>query len=310
MTTKHSILLWVFVAAIATLLCTLPSCSQKRDKNHNKEQIVVTIPPLQGLVEEIVGDDFEVSALLPTGSSPESYSPTPSQLVKIEQAEVVFYVGTLDFEQVIMKRFARKNVNNLVDCSKGVTLIEGSCMHGRHRKHDENKAQHHHHHGSDPHIWLSPYELEVVAKNIGQAICALYPDSSKYVANSEKLIAQIRARQEAYGTQLTQANTKMFLIYHPALGYLARDYGLEQVSLEHEGKVPTPVVLANIAEKLAAEEATLPLLYQAEYPENIVKPLAEILNVNLLKINPLSSNILAEMDRIINTISTTENGTN
>ena len=79
-----------------TTLLTLMACGGTSVSK--KRQIVVSIPPLAGIVEEIVGEDFEVITLLPSGSSPESYSPTTRQIASISTAEHLFYTGVLNFE--------------------------------------------------------------------------------------------------------------------------------------------------------------------------------------------------------------------
>lgn len=288
------------IVIVVSLVLALPSCGHREVKKCEKKCMVTTIPPLQGIVKEIVGDDFEVVALLPSGSSPESYSPTPSQLVDIEEAEMVFCIGTIEFERVIMERFAKKGVNNLMYCSVGTHLIQGDCGH--------EHAGKEHNHGVDPHIWLSVYELENIAKNVANAICSNYLDSAKYKTNSQQLINKIKSRQTEYKTRIEEAQVDHFLIYHPALGYLARDYGLEQIALEDEGKAPTPAAMANIADRVERGPRKMTLIYQEEYPESVVKPLAEILDVNLVKVNLLSENILTELDKVINIISTPQDG--
>ena len=98
-----------------------------------------------------------------------------------------------------------------------------------------------------------------------------------------------------------------FVIYHPALTYFARDYGLEQISIEHEGKTPTPAALTELA-KSVNNCTSKQLLYQREYPLDVVKPTAEILKLNPIEINPLCCDILSELGRIPNILSTPSDG--
>ena len=264
------------------------SCAGRGVKGAANKQIVVTIPPLAGLVEDIVGNDFQVVTLLPSGATPESYSPTARQVAALGDAEFVFSVGTLSFEQELMQRLDHELV---VSVNKGVELLAGCCGH----EHEEGHSPHHH--AVDPHIWLSPKNLVQIVDNMAQAIVAKYPDSMHYKANSESLMAKLAERAEAYGEVLKSA-PREFLIYHPALGYLAHEYGLEQVALENEGKNPTPSALAEIVDKVQAEGIKV-LLYQQEYPLDVAKPIAEMLGVNLVEINPLDKDIIAELDRVV-----------
>lgn len=308
---KHKVMRLRFKALIyiivAIFAISMVSCSGTKQADGRK--IVVTMAPLAGLVEEIVGEDYEVSILLPSGSTPENYSPTPRQIASLEGADMVFMLGTMDFEQQIVKRFENQRNNTFVDVSDGIKLMSGCCSHSHSHEHHDCDCEHHshsehaenHHIGTDPHIWLAPGTLEVIVDNIAEEILAQNPDSTKYSANYEQLKAKLQQRKEHYREALTTA-PKAFLIYHPALGYLAEEYGLEQISLENEGKSPTPAALAEIVDRVKAEGIES-MIYQQEYPLDVVQPIAEILGVNLVEINPLSKDIIAELDRIVGALT-------
>ena len=300
------------VTNIIGVLCLVlagVSCDGRNVKSRAEKQIVVTIPPLQGLVKEIVGKDYEVACLLPAGASPETYSPTARQVSMLADAQFVFTVGTLSFEQELVGRLENQR-DKVVATAEGIELLAG-CGHSHNvaeEAHDhEAVAEHgehahsHHHHSVDPHAWLAPRELQVIVDNIAREIVAQNPDSTKYRANYEQLKAKLEQRTEAYREVLISA-PRAFLIYHPALGYLAKEYGLEQISLENEGKTPTPVALAGVVDRVE-KEGLKTMLYQQEYPISVVKPIAEILGVNLVEINPLSGDIISELDNIVKALT-------
>lgn len=291
------------------LLAGLQACGGRGGNVLSGKEIVVTIPPLQGLVREIVGDDYRVRCMLPSGSSPESYSPTARQVAALAEAEFVFAVGTLHFESELLKRaenqdFAVINtaqgIELLTGCEHTHEAVESEHSHGgeaeahRHSHNHNHKA---HHHSFDPHVWLAPEELGMIAANIAEKVIAAHPDSVKYIANYEQLKAKLEEREVRYGEML-EAAPRGFLIYHPALGYLAAEYGLEQISLENEGKSPTPASLAEVVDRVE-REGLKTMFYQQEYPLDVVKPIAEILGVNLVQINPLSGDIIGELDNIV-----------
>lgn len=274
--------------------------------------ITVSIPPLYGLTKAIVGEDFNIEILLTEGAAPETFSPTIKQISAVQNSAFFFSCNLMEFEKVVTKRISAQKSVRVINISNGCKLIENKdfdhkeeCNHSHsHVPHSNAHNEHsHHHHGAiDPHAWMSPFELEVMARNIGEAICKAYPDSVKYRTNLEGLMAEIEGRQVAYAEQLAAAGQRVFLIYHPALSYLARDYGLQQISLENEGKNPTPASLAEVVD-IVNKYGIGKMMYQVEYPYEIVKPIVDVLGVNMVQINPLSANILKELDRIINTIS-------
>lgn len=286
------------ITSIILILLTAFVALQCTHADTAKKTISVTIPPLKWIVNQIVGDDYEVNVLLPAGTSPETYSPTISQLTAVSNSDFVFTIGTLNFEQTLANSLKDNAKGQIISTSEGISLIEGTCSHAHHHDLEEH---HSHHHSIDPHVWMSNNGLLKIIDNITNALVINNPDSLSYIANAERVKSQITAQMSKAEATFNNA-PKSFLIYHPALGYFAEEYGLEQIALENEGKNPTPKSLAEIVEKVDDDNLTV-LLYQQEYPEDIVKPVADILGVNLFQINPLSEDIVAELDRVINILS-------
>lgn len=287
----------IFLAAAITAALFFGCGSRgKQTAGSERQTISVSIPPLYGLVEAIVGDDYNIEIILPEGTSPETFSPTFSQIAAVSNSEMVFVTGLLDYERAIADRLVQHTENQFINTSKGAHLIEGSCTHN----HSED-VEHTHSHGVDPHAWMSPFELEIIARNIGDAICSKHSYNKLYIANFEQLMLKIKERQITYQALINNANNTTFLIYHPALSYLARDYGLTQISLENEGKSPTPTALAAIVD-IVNKQHISSMMYQREYPIEVIKPLIDILGVNAMEINPLNKDIISELDRIVNII--------
>ena len=296
---------YILVIVLVVVAALAVGCgSRKATKTTSDKVIIVSIPPFYGLVKAIVGDDFDVQVLLPEGSSPETFSPTIRQIAAVQNSEMFLSGNLMEFEKTVTKRLSAHKSVKVINIADGCKLIEN--------EHDECECedvhQHHahshgHHHGSvDPHVWMSPFELETIARNIGDAVCMTYPDSVKYVANLQQLIDTLEARRIAYSEQLEAGGKRHFLIYHPALSYLARDYGLVQISLENEGKNPTPASLAEVVD-VVNKWGIGQMMYQSEYPQEVVEPIVDILGVNMVQINPLNTDILSELDRVINIIS-------
>lgn len=303
----------LLVISIASAMLIAVGCRSKKLTKYteNKPSITVSIPPIYGLVQAIVGEDFNIEVLLPEGAAPETFSPTIRQIAAVQNSNFFFSCNLMEFEKVVTKRIAAQKSVRVVNISNNCKLIENeqdihdsecSHQHSHDCQTDVHKGHSHHHGAVDPHAWLSPFELEAMARNIGEAICEAYPDSANYFTNLEQLITKIKERQVAYAKQLTVAGQRAFLIYHPALSYLARDYDLHQISLENEGKKPTPASLAGVID-IVDKYGIKQMMYQVEYPQAVVKPTVDILGVNMVQINPLSANVLNELDRVVNIIS-------
>lgn len=126
---------------LAALL--LAACTPEQPAGENT--FYVSIPPLRSIVEGIVGDDFKIEVLVPSGASPETFEPTPRQFVELNKAQLIFNVGLIDFETTLLGKVGDQA--KVVNLSRGIDLIAGSCSHGHHG-HDHGHA-----HGVDPHVW-------------------------------------------------------------------------------------------------------------------------------------------------------------
>ena len=280
---------------LAILFCSFIGCKDRDFKVENRA--VVSIAPLKPLVEEILGDDFEVSVLVPQGASPETFEPTAKQLREVESAKFIFGTGLLEFEQALLKRIARKE--QIVNLSEGIETIAGTCSHAHH---NHANCSHSHAHSVDPHIWCSPKSLLKMAENAYNAIAVEMPDSVKYQERYVTLSTKLLELDSDVARLSEQAKSKMFFIYHPALTYLARDYGLKQVAIEREGKEPSVKHLAEIIE-LAKNEGVKHIFYQSEFPESSVEVICKDTNTNAVEINPLEEDIFNNIRRIATLIT-------
>ena len=279
-------ILYLFIYIVLTVSCA-------GNKNQSDEKVIyVSIAPIKPIVEAIVGDDFTVEILVPAGASPESFEPTPKQFIALNKAQLVLGTGLLDFEQQLLKRI--HNQNKVVDLSRGIVTISGSCSHTHHGKHC--------HHGIDPHIWCSPKSLSIMARNAHNAIVAAMPDSVQYTAAYSALSERITTLDNEVAELASNASLPYFIIYHPALTYLARDYGLEQIAIENDGKEASAKRLAQIISK-ARVDGIKSVFYQSEFPESSVQIICEDIGANVVEINPLAEDIFTNIRDIARLIT-------
>ena len=255
-----------------------------------EDRVVVSIAPLKPLVEGILGDDFEITVLVPQGASPETFEPTPKQLHEVESARFVFGTGLLEFEQELLQRIARKE--QIVNLSEGIELIGGSCSH----------AHSGHTHGIDPHIWCSPRALLKMTSNAYNAIISDMPDSTKYKMAYNDLYIKLADLNMEVAKMCYEGSRKNFIIYHPALTYLARDYNLKQIAIEKEGKEPNAKHIAKVIQ-LARQDSIKHILYQSEFPASSVSVICEDTGATAVEINPLEENIVDNIRHIATLIT-------
>ena len=278
--------LLLLLALVAFSGCQSPAPRDERPV------IYVSIAPLKGLVERIVGNDFAVEVLVPAGASPETFEPTPRQLVALNRSQWLFAVGLIDFERSLLEKIG--NQANIIPLHEGIELIAGCCSH-----HHEG---HHHAHGIDPHIWTSPRALASMAELMHRTIHAAYPDSLRYDTQHACLQKDIASLDHRTEGRLAAAEVEEFLVYHPALTYYARDYGLRQTAIEEEGKEPSARRIGELIRR-ARTSGLHTILYQRQFPRSTVETIASDMEAEAVEFDPLAEDILGEIDRITTLIT-------
>lgn len=283
----------------------LASCSNlESSKKNEKDSIMVSVLPQKYIVENIVGEHFNVNVMIPPGASPVTYEPTPKQMKELSNSFVYFRIGHIEFEKAWMKNLASVNDEmKIIDLSKTADLIESdhSCQdHG----HDHG---HHHHHGVDPHIWTSPKEVRKQAQYILDFLIKEKPAlANEFKSNYNELIVKIDSLDAYIEKELEPYKGKKFLIFHPALSYIARDYGLEQISIEIDGKEPTPANVQKIIDT-AKEEGIKIVFVQSQFSTHNAEVIAKEIGGSVVQIDPLDpdweNGIRFITDEIVNSYS-------
>ena len=261
------------------------ACGNTAQKSE-KAIITVTIEPLRYFTEAIAGENYQVVSMVPKGSSPESYDPTPQQLVNLSKSQAYFRIGHIGFEQAWMKKLEANCPNmKIYDTSKGIDLIrDKGHWHGNHF----------HEGGVEPHIWNSTQNALIIADNIYQALCELDSTHQADYKNRLDRLKQSIQQTDAETRKLLENADSTFLIYHPALSYFARDYGLKQISIEEGGKEPSPAQLKKLIETCRNENVHT-IFVQQEFDQRNAQLIAHELGIDIVSINPLSYDWTEEM---------------
>lgn len=269
------------------LLCvaTLSGCGGN-SRQEARPSLTVSIEPLRYLVEAVAGDRFDVTVLLPAGASPETYEPTPRQLVGMNRSLAYFRVGTLGFERTRLEKI-RENAPGvlLVNVSEGVSLLPEA---------DGCGASD----GGDPHTWTSPANVRIMARHIWETLCRIDSvNADAYTLRYRRLGQRIDSVDVLMRGMLQPLRHRAFLIHHPALGYLARDYGLRQLSVEHDGKEPSAARLKQLAAICKADSVRV-VFIQREHAGRASRRLADEIGARVVEIDPLSYNWVESMSHI------------
>ncbi|MCM2270550.1 MAG: zinc ABC transporter substrate-binding protein, partial [Thermoanaerobaculia bacterium] len=240
--------------------------------------VAVSVAPQRGIVERIAGGSVEVVTLIPAGTDVESYAPSAQQMARLERAALVFFVGHrgVPLETRLIEPWLERHptVPRVTLVDDEITAVQG---------HDPAHRDGAH---GDPHLWLSPRLVRRAAAALTERLAHLLPAEATAIrVRGAAFDAEIAALDARLRAQL--AGGGRFLIDHPSLGHLGREYGLEQVALEHDGKEPTPAQLARLVAQ-ARRDGYRVVLAQRGASRRGAELLARETGAELVEIDPLA----------------------
>lgn len=279
-------IVWLAVVLIGL---SAVSCARRADESRT---LAVSILPQKFLLERIVGDRYPVTCMLEKGGSPETYDPAMSQMMELERCAAYFKIGNMGFEEKIGRRLEELGGIRIVDSSAGVGLIKGH----RHSGDEDDES-------IDPHVWMSVANMRRIARNMTEAVSELdEANRTFYEENLRKLESELTALDDSIAARLAPVRGRAFVVWHPSLSYFARDYGLEQVSVEYDGKeAPIRFVEDRIA--YAGDRGAAVFLLQAGADSRQAAAVAGQLGIRRAEINPLAYDWIAEMKHIADELS-------
>ena len=252
---------------ILSLTLVLTSCSKVdtlKNEDEKKPQIFASIYPVYEFVSKIGGDKIDLTLLVESNIDPHSYEPTPKDILKMQEADVVFYNG-LEMESWIQKtKETLKNSKTMfVELAKTVVPIsfkndehtEHNHINDEHTEHNHINDEHteHNHtndeHNLDPHIWLDPNNVLKEIELIKDILIQTDPKNKDYyLENFNNLKTDLEKLDASYKKDFSHIKNNKIVVTHEAYGYLCNAYGLEQIPISSmsSDEEPTPLSLANV----------------------------------------------------------------
>lgn len=290
---KRSIFKYILTSLliVAALGLFLRSCTSA---STSKPTITVSIQPQKYMLEKIVGDKWEIKCLLSNGANPESYDPSLTHLLNLENSKAYFRIGNVAFESAIINKVQNNNPGlKLFDNSEGISLIRGTHSHG-----DVEHAS-----DIDPHTWTSVKNAKTIAANMYKAVVDLDPENKAYYSrNFKNFLSSLDSLDREISQKLQPYRGSAFVVWHPSLSYFARDYGLEQISLSPEGKEASVKMMQSTIDKAIVRDVKT-LFFQKDIDSRQAQVANEQIKAEIVNINPLNYEWDKEMRSIANAIS-------
>ena len=294
------LLLIVGALIVVTLGCRQGARRAAGDAG-GRVRVSVSLPVVAYFVDRIGGESVEVGTLVPQTASHDTYTPRPSQMASLGESSAYFALGPLDFETTWRERLTSASPGmKWVRLDEGVALQredgEGHSE-GHGEGHDDGHGEEH---GEmDPHYWMSPRRAVVMCRNISAGLKELLPESAARIDSAEAVVESEVSSYDARLRALSDSSaTKAFMIYHPALGYLAADYGFRQIAIEHEGSSPSARTYMGQTKEARALGVRVVFVQQGYDPERAEAAAAE-LGAEIVRLNPEGYEWQATMSTIL-----------
>jgi len=262
---------------------TADSANANTTGTHQTDQLVVAVSilPQKEFVQSIGGENVDVIVLIPPGASPATYAPTTGQMIEISKARAYFKVGSpLPFEKTYLNKLISANPEMAItDCSKGISIKN-----------------------NDPHIWNSPANAVIMCRNIADGLSEIDPDNAgEYKQNLTEYITSLNELDKNIKNILNKTENRKFMIFHPAWGYFADDYDLEQIPVEIEGKEPGAKQMAELITFAKSEDITR-IFANPQMNSESARVIAEQIRGEVVYADPLApdyhSNLLSVAKKI------------
>jgi zinc transport system substrate-binding protein len=249
-----------------------------------KIPVFVSIVPQMYFAEKIGGEYVSVMSMTGQGADVHTFEPKPKQMTDLAKAKIYFAIG-VEFEHALLSKVASVNPKlMIVHTDQGISKIPMTAHH-----HDGKEAHHPEDEGSDPHIWLSPNLVKIQADAMFKALVSADPNhKAAYEANYAAFVKEI----DTLDTELkaifsTSGKNNKFMVFHPSWGYFAKDYGLEQIPVETEGKEPKPAELQELITHAKADNIRV-VFAQPQYSSKNAEVIASAINGQVIMVDSLA----------------------
>ncbi|HSR36976.1 MAG TPA: zinc ABC transporter substrate-binding protein, partial [Desulfurivibrionaceae bacterium] len=278
-----------FLLLTAAFFCGVTLCTPSGAMAAEKLRVFVTIAPQAFLVERLGGEAVAVQILAAKGQDPHTFEATPKQAAALAQAHLFFTAG-LPFEHsLVAKAKAANRALTAIDATSGIARLPMA---------EEVHDAHAHRGEADPHLWLAPANLRVMAKSMAAALVTAQPEQKHlFQRNLATLDAELLALDRRLTASLAPYKGRAFYVFHPAFGYFAAAYGLTQKAVETGGKSPSPKRLAELVQQARADRVKV-IFVQPQFDAKAATTVAQGIGGRVVAIDPMAKEVATNLAAI------------
>jgi|GEM_PF-2823847 zinc transport system substrate-binding protein len=290
---------------IFILFIMLFSC--KSNKSTHKI-LFVSIEPYKYIVDFLTENNIETKTIMSKNQDPHTFEITPKELENILNS-YAYLKTNLPFENIIIDKINSQNNNlNIYDISKDLRLIfstDNNDYADKHNEEDNEKEEKDHIHDEpyDIHIWISLNNLKIISKNIYDFLLLNYKELNPIIEkNYKNLIEKLNFLDNNFSKLIKSRNIKYIFVFHPLFSYFCRDYNLNQIVLEFEGKEPSLSTIKDIFNIIKNNNIKV-FFISPQFPTSYADIFKNELNLKVEIIDFLSYNILDSFETLYNILA-------
>lgn len=274
-----------FTVAISALALVLAGCSSAESTKTSGIKVVAAFYPLEFVAKSIGGDLITIENMTPPGVEPHDLELTPKQIISLDNADLLLYIS--GFQPALEEAATQSAPADSLDILtvSGLNLLgatEDGHAHGAEKKSAEELV-------SDPHVWLDPKRLILIANAVAAKLAQADPDNSEnYEVNRVAFVSELVALDVKLASGLASCERRLIVTAHAAFGYLADAYNLKQeaiAGLSPEAE-PTPKRLNEIRIE-AKKDGTTTIFFETLASPKVAKTLADDLKISADVLDPL-----------------------
>jgi len=279
---RSILLLWAVLALDGLLLAPLALAGLPGEPLN----IVVTIPVLKDLAQQVGGSHVRVTSLLSGYENEHTYSPRPSDLVAVRKARLLFEVGIgLEVWVSSLVKNAGSPSLRVITTSQGIGLIRDHAGHrdGAHQGGQTTGS------GGNPHIWMDPENVAIMLRHITEALIAADPTHATDFRNHQAVyLQQLDRLRNELSDRVKRLPDRRFVAHHPAWPYLARRFGFDVVATiqMQSGTEPSALQLQSLIGKIKKDRIKV-IVSEIQLSQKIPELLAKETKIRIVVLTTL-----------------------
>jgi zinc transport system substrate-binding protein len=283
------------------IAATLPlvACGTDSGADDGHLTVAAAFYPLEEVVRQVGGDAVDVITIVPPGEEAHEYEPTPRQLTELAEADVVFYLGQ-GFQPNV-----EKAIQSLPGSVRKVDLLDGldllpitQQLPGIEGQPEGQKEEASLGDGSDPHVWLSPVNMQAMTTTVVDELVGVAPDLVTTVRdNGSAFDTSLGALDGEFRAGLATCATRYLVSSHRAFAYLADAYELIDVAIA--GISPSEEPSAKTLESIAAfveDNGVTTIFFEQNLPDDLARTLADEVGASTAVLDTIESPSQDQLD--------------